>query len=70
MEHLHELAERYEEQLFAILDDTENMSEGGAGEGEGGSANGGGVGGFDPAAFEDEMEGLSGKMKKKGEGDA
>lgn len=51
VEHLRELAERYEEQLFAIL----SQREGAQDEDAGGKAPA-----FDPKAFEDEMDGLGG----------
>lgn len=57
VEHLRELAERYEEQLFAILAQKEG-GEGQGKEGQGPNEGGrGGVGAFDPRAFEDELAG-------------
>lgn len=61
VEHLRELAERYEEQLFAILAQKEG---GGQGQGQGQGAKGA-EGGFDPEAFADEMDALGGGPKKE-----
>lgn len=73
VEHLRELAERYEEQLFAILAQKEGGVGGGAGaggsaQGQGGGKGAGGKGGFDPAAFADEMDVLGGGGEGKKEG--
>lgn len=53
VEHLRELAERYEEQLFAILAQKEGRGRPGGQEEEGAEA--GGAGAFDPQAFEDDL---------------
>jgi hypothetical protein len=63
VEHLRELAERYEEQLFTILAQKDGGQEDGANAKAGKE---GGAGAFDPQAFEDEMDALAGPPKRKG----